>query len=756
MKKISISILLVLTLKLFLGVTFSSYWGTYNVQDYGALGNGAHDDTTAINNCIYAAEAAGVQGCYMPQTGHCYVTSGPIYLADPSFVLNISNPTNIQFSLSLIGQMGQGNNNQFGVQICPNTNNFVALYIGPGQGMTVANLTINGPSGAYRGQQSSSGIGICVAGASGGANRVLIENVGVFNFYTLFETGCNSDSLGAETTFRKVFGSNCKQGIVIAKTQNDINDVDGPSLTCTQNFVANAGPGISVHDGNVSTSSGQANAFSISSTSSLTAHASANNFYYTFTTTIASPDSNITGCATNVGNCIYDSWVIVVPHFGPMPLTMTAYNSSTRVATFQTWANWGDYYFFFDNALSTTDLQTDVQAASTIYAAERVTTFTGNAFDIHAVHVENVSACTTFIHDTSGFNGDRGINGESIRFNYAIGGDLWKAGTPAQQAWFYCQQSFPFIWMDASAANIKINNSNFAQAAGNDPVVIDLQYASSRCQFLAMNGQGMFNPIIRTTGILGGWQAGDETPISAGGSNAYTVGLGGCEWEPTPFAPSASALGQTAPSLLGSMMVPYVGYHPAPWSHPRIYGATYTTLGSITSLNALGSYPLPDGYTVYSVLDPLGNGAAKFVQSAQQFYSYGQTLNNTSMGGTISLLYKGQSYAVAADATTCTWLFPGLGILLNNGSGNVKYEVTGVFPDVSIDGGTHPCNFTVINAAQDGDPVGLTGTKTSTYTPSSIGQDAYTWKTLTLQFLLNRDLDPASNDNSPVGLNKAA
>lgn len=78
-------------------------------------------------------------------------------------------------------------------------------------------------------------------------------------------------------------------------------------------------------------------------------------------------------------------------------------------------------------------------------------------------------------------------------------------------------------------------------------------------------------------------------------------------------------------------------------------------------------------------------------------------------------------------------MFPGLGLTLNNGGGAVHYEVTGVFPDVSIDGGTHPCNFTVINAAQDGDPIGLSGTKTSTFTPSSIGQDAYTWKTLTLQ-----------------------
>ena len=114
--------------------TFSTYWGSYNAKDYGAVGNGPTDDTAAIQSCIIAAYNAKVQTCYLPPTGHCYKTTGPIYLADPSFSSNISNPTTFNFSLALVGEDGGANIEGFGSRICPNFNNSVALVGRPRPG----------------------------------------------------------------------------------------------------------------------------------------------------------------------------------------------------------------------------------------------------------------------------------------------------------------------------------------------------------------------------------------------------------------------------------------------------------------------------------------------------------------------------------------------------------------------------------------------------------------------------------------------
>ena len=135
--------------------TFGTYWGSYNAKDYGAVGNGSTDDTAAIQSCITAAYNAKVQTCYLPPTGHCYKTTGPIYLADPSFSSNISNPTTFNFSLALVGEDGGANLEGFGSRICPNFNNNVALWVGPGQGMHVRGIQIIGPDGTYRGNQNS-------------------------------------------------------------------------------------------------------------------------------------------------------------------------------------------------------------------------------------------------------------------------------------------------------------------------------------------------------------------------------------------------------------------------------------------------------------------------------------------------------------------------------------------------------------------------------------------------------------------------
>ena len=91
-------------------------------------------------------------------------------------------------------------------------------------------------------------------------------------------------------------------------------------------------------------------------------------------------------------------------------------------------------------------------------------------------------------------------------------------------------------------------------------------------------------------------------------------------------------------------------------------------------------------------------------------------------------------------------MFDGLVVDFNNGSGDVSYVVTGVYPSLGY--------ITVLNITNDGFPDLLAGTNTVTYNGTSIDEPAYSWTQY--QFLLKRDLDPASNDNTPAFLNQAA
>jgi Pectate lyase superfamily protein len=143
--------------------------------------------------------------------------------------------TNIDFSLTFAGQAGIGSGGEpYGCIInyvpqnaSPNIGvPFTAFWVGTGQGMAIENIELTAPFTGPNALQNPTGVGIAIAGGSGGAQRTLISGVEVDNFYTLFTTGQNSDGLGAETTWRKVDGGNCAIGVAIEGTQNDINNFD--------------------------------------------------------------------------------------------------------------------------------------------------------------------------------------------------------------------------------------------------------------------------------------------------------------------------------------------------------------------------------------------------------------------------------------------------------------------------------------------------------------------------------------------------
>jgi hypothetical protein len=141
------------------------------------------------------------------------------------------------------------------------------------------------------------------------------------------------------------------------------------------------------------------------------------------------------------------------------------------------------------------------------------------------------------------------------------------------------------------------------------------------------------------------------------------------------------------------------------------------------TLGALGSYPPIACRTVFKSVDwnsgPLSH---PFLRSSScPGYSWGQNLNDSTVGETVTWSYKGQSDALYLDPKSLSFMFPGLGFSLDNGNGAVTYTVTGVFPDLGY--------VTVMNAMSNtGAP--LAGDKTTTYSCSSgcsILQAPFAW-----------------------------
>lgn len=746
--------------------TFQSYNRSVNILDYGCDPTGSADSTTCIQAAIDATYAAHYTTTYCPPG--IYKTTAPLYLDPPgnlrapaylagtTYALNAtvlyagarwislgngnvgntpfngsthwSDNTDIHFSLAFVGPDGGMANFETGATpgctIKPTFNNNVAFWVGPGNGMSVKSIQIHSdnPSNGYRGELPSAGRCIAVAGGQGGANRGLIQDIWCDAFYINFETGTNSDGLGAEIEFNRVLFSNCFIGVIYARTQNDINHVtNSDNGGCTTAIKGNAGRPVNIWGGNMSTS-GIVGKFSISSTSALTAAACAENSNincYTLTTTIASPDTHINGA--------YNSYMLRTAHFGVVPMELTNWNSGTSVATFRLYYNWTAYHFQIStNAKTSTDLEAEIQAVGTLYATERVTVFDGPAFHVAGgTWMENAAGCTTFVRSAgNGFNGDRGSLIERVTFNYDPSLYLQAGSSTANLAYFYCQQSFPFIDVRAGGGNITFDTVDFDQSSGpGDPIIIDID-ATSTFQRVIFRGTPaeLVNPVVRTTGV---YLYGGGGPMLGGNASAYTPGLGGAEWDQSPFRVSNSAAGsgqlQAPYYFQGTSMMPFVGFRPAPWATARLTPALFTTLSSITGSNALGSYPLVNGGTLYSTLNPYtgANASGKLFATSQHIgWSYGQNLTTTNVGAGLSWNGKGQAIGFNLDVDSMSWMMPGLGIKMNT-SANTHYIITGVYPTLGW--------ITVINAEQDGTPFLTAGTKTTTYTGTLIGQDAYSW-----------------------------
>jgi hypothetical protein len=196
-------------------------------------------------------------------------------------------------------------------------------------------------------------------------------------------------------------------------------------------------------------------------------------------------------------------------------------------------------------------------------------------------------------------------------------------------------------------------------------------------------------------------------------------GLGSCTWDKNYWQMGISWQSTSTSFWLNS---PFVGFLPAPWALPRLGSSQYTTLsGSLPSITTTSvSYPLINGGTKYNTIDwNAGTLTNLDERSAHQFFSYGQNLT-TSTGGMSGLSWShvGRSSFLTLDSASLGMMFPGLGMQLTD-SGTNKYLVVGLHPGLGY--------ADVINANNDTCPCEMLGTSGTSYTGTTIGQQAYSW-----------------------------
>lgn len=689
-----------------------------NVQDFCASSqmHGGADATACLQTAIDTAFNNSIHQVYCP-AGANLITSSPIYQDPPGNLRsNITAPSTSAFSLNFTGlgganheSPGSGN----GCDIKPTFNNDVAWWIGPGRGMVLRGVNILGPSagGAWRCNHPSVATqgawhpaGIAVSEL---ASNTLIENTWVENFYSGYELGPNGPSLADSDTFRKPDFNNVCIGVDNQNTQAFIVDIYDPVGNATTAISAINGENTYVYGGNLSAPSTASNSFTVGSFGSFTATISfSNSFVYSFQATITAPDANVFTA--------YNTYTLVTTDFGVIPLQMTAFNSGTGVATFQIYPPWGYYYFAGNNALSTTTLQAEISAATTLYAAEMLTTFAGANIHVWGGHVEN-GGPTMFFNTLTLFGGSTTASAQGVYFDE----DPSQAGhapstnpSAANLAQYYTQATFPFIWL--SNGQLNLEDIAFDSQA---PLNIDAAPWSSPTGSNLTSGFFNSNLLFGShlTTLTGGFnarytpQAGAYFGIQTYPINSALLGIG--TWDTDYFLSTALAPGGSNSDRqrnIGFEQSPTWGYRPAGWTRPCLTPAQVTAAGTtLASLfgtaNYNLTYPLLYGGQQYQKCDWfVGTQTTYNVVSNHHGYSYGQAISNAIAPATIT----------GVTGTASPYTFAVSGVL---GDG-VAYSPVFVVGDTFTVAGANPSSLNGTYTVTSSSAGSVTATTTATGT----------------------------------------
>jgi hypothetical protein len=823
-----------------------------NIKANGATGNGTTDDSAAIQATINYAYNNGLNGVYCPAGN--YLTSSTIYLDPPgnlqpySFTGSISgttltltapppagvfvngtaitgagvtsattivsgsgtswtvnnsqsvssetlqsnnqsNPPLAQFSMSFFGDPASGAVHLQGCILKPNFNNGIAFLVGSGNSMRVSDIAVVGPNNAYRGNLNSAGVGIGIACGSGGATGTLIENTYVRYYYSDYKTcAMGNGSLSDSNTFRKVAALDGYNGIYISGTQAYIDDIVEPYMNGNTINVNDAwSKQTNIFGGNLSTTASASASFAISSVAASNCGA----YHICLTATIAAPDGNIPN--------VYNAFTVLTPHYGLIPFTLTSWNSGTDVAVFNALPSW-EATSYGPNCTAwcgNNNLFVELNAATTLYAAEQVYTAYGQGVQINGSHIENDSACTALFVGSDVWGGQVSNSITDTFFDYNA--TLPQNATLANK---YCQLAFPFV-NDGVGGPIRITGGGWGlTTSASQPYLFDLTLGST------INGKQLMGPggayprfNIRLSSASAYGQLGPNGALAA-------VARGTGSWDANYFLPSAMATTSAAAATIintGELMADYCGYEPCPWATPNLSPTIYSLVSG--TLGPLGTYPPIACRTVFRSVDwntgavtpPSTVSGGIFLRSAScPGYSYGQNLTQATIGSTsnavvtgsiagntltvtgvtsgslaagdmltgsgvatgtviiaygtgsggtgtytlsdsqtvssetitapsVTWTYEGDSFALYVDATTMQWMFPGLGISINNGSGAQPYIVTGVYPYLGYVTGIWAGNATGSPGSNNSGFLGSSGTLYSCASSCTIAQAPFAW-----------------------------
>lgn len=623
-----------------------------------------------------------------------------IYLDPPGNLRSsLSTPTIFGWQLSLIGYAGAATTGEGRTTLRPTFDNAAAIWIGPGDGCRVEDINlIAGVSVRHPKLHNSAHTGFAISGGAGGSLRAHLSRCTASGFYTGFSAGANNGAQAESNFWDDCVALSCYYGFDIGKSSNSVvNQLNRCQATAT--FCVRSGTEALVTGGEWGHTLRPAKYASVSAVS---ASSGSTGGLFTFTATIASPDAN---WADGVYNCA----VVQLPHFGNVPLNITAFNAGTSVATFQTDTSWiNAYYYRTDLNLHTgTDFDTELAAATHIYACERITIFEG-PLDVTnwRIEVQTSAKVMSVSLDPRHHAKLRGgfWNGDlSLMSNYSAATDNY--------AHSLAQQSFPFI--DHSGGVLTIEDNAFYNDPFNttDSVILDFTATSLSNGHVDWSNSDIYAPNIRPAKEY----AAQDSSYSFPGNRAAGMGLFDMSLHGPRTTGAPLVAWEVASS--GTRGVPYNGFLPERGYLPRITETDVTGLITATDLTAQ-ALPQPDGNNMqkiieHSLMSVSQSGLQNYAlaKHAGEFFTYGFTLS-------VNWNCKGQTpFLNVTGGTHVAWLRAGLHIVLDlgDGSGALDYIITGVYPSfgyVTI----HRLNIN-FNA--------FPGTKTTVYSGSTIGQQAF-------------------------------